>query len=200
MRRPIPHWICRCALLPLYDSQLMQLFYPQKRNLINGEMSEVGFPLMMEGCSFGRQLLHGSLRAPCVTRGEKYAILGCDSLTYFRSCEAGQGEGRSQSAGLRAAFKSNVTVPSRCFRAWSSCSHRDGWCHLRCSKASEMSTWASGSYRPPCRRHMPFWSSSQSILVYLQWFWVSTWGILRWALTLFLSLDLDRTNSDMGGW
>lgn len=71
----------------------------------------------MEGCRFRCQVLHCCLQAPCVTHGEKYAILGGDSLTYFRSCEAGQGEGRSQSAGLRAAFKSGVTVPSKRFRA-----------------------------------------------------------------------------------
>lgn len=103
---------------------------------------------MMDGCSFGCQLLCCSLQAPCVTHGDKYAILG-DSLTCFRSCEAGQSEGRSQPAGLRAAFRSSVTIPSRHFRAWFGCSHRDGWCHLRCSKASELSTWSSRRYRDP---------------------------------------------------
>ena len=96
-------------------------------------MFEAGFTslLTMEGCSFGCQVLRCSLQAPCVTHGAKYAILGCDSLTYFRSCEAGQGKGKPQSVGLRAAFKSSVAVPSRCFRAWFGCSRRDGWCHLR---------------------------------------------------------------------
>lgn len=108
----VPHWICCCALWPLDDSQLMHLFYKW------GDF-EVGFtfPLTMEGCGFRCQVLCCSLQATCVTHGQKYAILGGDSLTYFRSCEAGQGEGRCQSAGLRAAFKSRVTVPSKCFRA-----------------------------------------------------------------------------------
>ena len=75
----------------------MHLFYQKKRNLTNGEMFEAGFTslLTMEGCSFGCQVLRCSLQAPCVTHGEKYAILGYDSLTYFRSCEAGQGKARA---------------------------------------------------------------------------------------------------------
>lgn len=61
----------------------------------------------------------------------------------------GQDRVRADLSLLRAVFRCGVAVPSRCFRAWFGCSCRDGWCHLRCSKACEMSTWASGCYRAP---------------------------------------------------
>lgn len=92
-------------------------------------------------------------QAPWVTHGEKYTILEGDWLACFRSDEAGQGKDRSQTDELRVASKSSATVPSRCFRAWFGCSHRDGWCHLRCCKPPEMSTWASRGYSPCWRHH-----------------------------------------------